>query len=128
MARINWDKSNQYSGYNPTQEEQARQLRLQKELAKIKPKRKPGMATKNQMTFLRNNKLLRDNSVKEVSFALASKLISKFKSKQKKLKKEKRNGKTKNNNTGHRRDISRTRTTKYSTGLQPLNETVERND
>ena len=55
MARINWDKSNQYSGYNPTQEEQARQLRLQKELAKIKPKRKRGMATKNQMKFLRNN-------------------------------------------------------------------------
>jgi len=124
MARMNWDRANQYSGYNPTQEEQARQIRLQKETAKLKPKRKPGMATKKQMTFLRNNKLLRDNSVKEVSFALASKLISKFKSKQKKLKKEKKNVKTKNNNTGHRRNTGRTRTTKHSTGLQPLNETT----
>jgi len=120
MAKMNWDKANQYSGYNPTQEEQARQLRLQKEKAKLKPKRKPGMATKKQMTFLRNNKLLRDNSVKEVSFALASKLISKFKSKQKKEKKK--NVKTKNNNTRHRRNSCGTRTTKHSTGLQPYNE------
>lgn len=122
MAKMNWDRRNQYSGYNPTQEEQARQLRLQKEKAKLKPKRKPGMATKKQMTFLRNNKLLRDNSVKEVSFALASKLISKFKSKQKKEKKK--NVKTKNNNTGHRRNSCGTRTTEHSTGLQSYNETT----
>lgn len=121
---MNWDKANQYSGYNPTQEEQDRQLRLQKEKSKIKPKRKPGMATKKQMSFLRNNKLLRDNSVREVSFALASKLISKFKTKQKKLKKEKKNVKTKNNNTGYRWNSGGTCTTKHSTGLQPLNETT----
>lgn len=82
MAKIDWDKAKVYTG--PTLEEQARKLRLQKEKAKIKPKRKPGMATKNQMKYLRKHKLVKEESISKVSFGTASALISKHKKMKKK--------------------------------------------
>lgn len=125
MAKMNWDKVKRY---RPTQEELDRWKRLKIEKEKLKaarkknkPVKKPGRATPKQMRFLRRNKLIKPTT-KGVSFDTAHNLISKF------INKDRKNGTTKNNNTGHRRNTGGTRTTKYSSRVQPLNETTGRND
>ena len=128
MAKMNWERLKRYSKRCITEEDIARKQRLRIEKEKLKaarkknkPVKKPGSATPKQMRFLRRNKLIKPTTTK-VSFDTAYNLISKF------INKDRKNGKTKNNNTGHRRNTGGTRTTKYSTRVQPLNESIGRND
>jgi len=125
MAKMNWEKAKRY---RPTQEELGRWKRIKMEKEKLKaarkknkPVKKPGRATPKQMRFLRRNKLIKPTTTK-VSFDTAHNLISKF------INKDRKNGTTKNNNSGHRRNTGGTRTTKYSSRVQPLNESIGRND